>query len=404
MIMKKHKIFTKHILKVKRENKLEYKISLFDLNFGKEEEEAALETIRSKWISTGPKTIEFENKFKTALDTKYAIALSNCTVALHLALKVVGIEDHDEVIVPSLTFVATVNAVRYVNAKPVFCDIKGLDNLTIDPDMIESLITEKTKAIIVMHYAGFPCDMNRIMSIAKKYNLKVIEDSCHGPLSEYNDKKLGTIGDVGCFSFFSNKNISTGEGGMLVTNNEKYAEKAKLLRSHGMTSLSYERAKGHSTSYDVIDLGFNYRMDDIRAAIGIVQLDKLKSDLEKREKNRGYYIRKLSNIDEIVIPFLNNKYFTSNYIFPIIIKDSNHEKREDIRQKLAQLGIQTSVHYPAVHRFSIYEQYKKYLPKTEYVADNEITLPMFSSLREEDIDFICSSLKSIIFNCEKGKI
>lgn len=396
MITKKHKIFTKHILKVKRENKVEYKISLFDLNFGKEEEEAVLETIRSKWISIGPKTIEFENKFSTALAVKHSVAVSNCTVALHLALKVLGIKEDDEVIVPSLTFVATVNAVRYVNAKPVFCDIKGLDDLTIDPDMIENLITEKTKAIIVMHYAGFSCDMNRIMSIAEKHNLKVIEDACHGPLSEYNGKKLGTIGDVGCFSFFSNKNISTGEGGMLVTNNDEYAEKAKLLRSHGMTSLSYERAKGHSTSYDVIDLGFNYRMDDIRAAIGIVQLDKLKEDLEKRAEIREYYIKELSKIDEITIPFLDNKFFTSNYIFPIIIKNSNHEKREDIRQKLAGVGIQTSVHYPAVHRFSIYEEYKKYLPKTEYVADNEITLPMFGDLKIDDVNYICESLKNII--------
>lgn len=375
---------------------MEYKISLFDLNFGKEEEEAVLETIRSKWISIGPKTIEFENKFSTALAVKHSVAVSNCTVALHLALKVLGIKEDDEVIVPSLTFVATVNAVRYVNAKPVFCDIKGLDDLTIDPDMIENLITEKTKAIIVMHYAGFSCDMNRIMSIAEKHNLKVIEDACHGPLSEYNGKKLGTIGDVGCFSFFSNKNISTGEGGMLVTNNDEYAEKAKLLRSHGMTSLSYERAKGHSTSYDVIDLGFNYRMDDIRAAIGIVQLDKLKEDLEKRAEIREYYIKELSKIDEITIPFLDNKFFTSNYIFPIIIKNSNHEKREDIRQKLAGVGIQTSVHYPAVHRFSIYEEYKKYLPKTEYVADNEITLPMFGDLKIDDVNYICESLKNII--------
>ena len=263
---------------------MDYKIPLFELNFDEAEEKAVLDTIRSKWISTGPKTAEFESKFASMLKVKHAVALSNCTVALHLALKVLGIKDGDEVICPSLTFVATVNSIRYLNAMPVFADIKSYDDLTIDPEDIESKVTDKTKAIVVMHYGGFACDMEAILKIAKKYSLKVIEDACHGPLSEYNGKKLGTIGDVGCFSFFSNKNISTGEGGMLVTNDPELFERVKLLRSHGMTSLSYERSKGHSTSYDVIDLGYNYRMDDIRASIGIVQLDKLKNDFKKRAK------------------------------------------------------------------------------------------------------------------------
>ncbi len=256
----------------------------------KAEENAVLETMRSRWISTGPKTVEFENKFASMLKVKHAVALSNCTVALHLALKVLGIKEGDEVICPSLTFVATVNSIRYLNAIPVFADIKSYNDLTIDPVDIESKITGKTRAIVVMHYGGFACDMDAILKIAKNNNLKVVEDACHAPLSEYNGKKLGTIGDIGCFSFFSNKNISTGEGGMLVSDNLKLSERVKLLRSHGMTSLSYERAKGHSTSYDVIDLGFNYRMDDIRASIGIVQLDKLENDLNKRAYIRKMYI------------------------------------------------------------------------------------------------------------------
>ena len=238
-----------------------FKIPLFDLNFGIEEENAVIETLRSKWISTGPRTVEFENKFAEMLNVGHAVALTSCTVSLHLAMKLVEVGEGDEVICPSLTFVATANAIRYVNATPVFADIRSNEDLTIDPDDIERKITSKTKAIIVMHYGGFACDMDRIIDIAKKYNLKVIEDACHGPLSEYHGKKLGTIGDIGCFSFFSNKNISTGEGGMLITNNDEYYERAKLLRSHGMTSLSYERSKGHSTTYNVVELGYNYRMD-----------------------------------------------------------------------------------------------------------------------------------------------
>ncbi len=377
---------------------MKYNIPLFKLNYNKQEEKAVIEVIKSKWISTGPKNIEFEEKFSRILDVKHALALSNCTVSLHLALVLLNIGEGDEVICPSLTFVATVNAIRYVNATPVFADIKSYDNLSVDPEDIEKKITEKTKAIIVMHYGGFSCDMEEISSIAQKYNLKIVEDACHGPLSEFQGKKLGTIGDIGCFSFFSNKNISTGEGGMLVTNNTELFERAKLLRSHGMTSLSYERAKGHSTSYDVVETGFNFRMDDIRAAIGIVQIDKLKVDIEQRERKRKLYIKELKNSDNIIIPFLNYSEFTSNYIFPIVLKNSSSDKRNTIREKLAKLRIQTSIHYPAVHKFSIYKKYNITLPITEYVSDNLITLPMFATLKKEEIKYICSNLLKIIEN------
>lgn len=375
---------------------MNYKIPLFELNFDEAEEKAVIETLRSKWISTGPKTIEFENKFASMLNVKYAVAVSNCTVALHLAMRLLDIKEGDEVICPSLTFVATVNAIRYVNAVPVFADIISYEDLTIDPEDIRKKVTNKTKAIIVMHYGGFACHMDEIMKIAKEYNLKVIEDTSHAPLSEYKGKKLGTIGDVGCFSFFANKNISTGEGGMLVTNDENIYERAKLLRSHGMTSLSYERAKGHSTDYDVIDLGYNYRMDDIRASIGIVQLDKLRGDLEKRSMVRKWYVEELSKIDEIIIPFKSYNEFSSNYIFPIILKNSNSEKRAEIRKKLAEAGIQTSVHYPAVHRFLNYKLFGANLKLTDYVTDNLISLPMYSGLIKEDIFFINSIINGAL--------
>jgi len=214
---------------------MKIEIPLFDLNFDQKEEQAVIEVLRSKWISTGPKCQQLEEKFAEMLNIDHALTLANCTCALHLAMILSDIGPGDEVIVPSLTFAASVNCIRYVNASPVFCDIKGTDDLNIDPDQIEKLITPKTKAIIVVHFAGFPCDMERIMTLAKTHNLKVIEDACHAPLSEYKGQKLGTIGDIGCFSFFSNKNLSTGEGGMLVTNDETIYKKAKLIRSHGMT-------------------------------------------------------------------------------------------------------------------------------------------------------------------------
>jgi dTDP-4-amino-4,6-dideoxygalactose transaminase len=371
---------------------MSYKIPLFDLNFDEKEEQAVIDTFRSKWISTGPKTAEFEEKFAGMLKVNYAVALANCTVALHLALKLVGVQENDEVICPSLTFVATCNAIRYMNAIPVFADVISYENLTIDPEEIQRKITSKTKAIVVMHYGGFACDMDKIMAIAQKRKIKVIEDACHGPLSEYKGKKLGTIGDVGCFSFFSNKNISTGEGGMLVTDNQVYYDRAKLLRSHGMTSMSYERSKGHSTAYDVVDLGFNYRMDDIRASIGIVQLDKIKEDLKKRAHVRKIYIEQLNKIKNIIIPFKNYFEFTSNYIFPIILKNSTFRKRNEVREKLSHAGIQTSVHYPAVHKFLIYRDFYVELPNTDYVTDNLITLPMYGDLSKGDLKYITKNL------------
>lgn len=375
---------------------MEYDIPLFKLNFDEAEEQAILETIRSKWISIGPKCEEFETLFAEMLSVKHAVSLSNCTDALHLALRVLDIREGDEVICPSLTFVASVNSIKYVGATPVFCDVKSAEHINIGIDQIKKLVTPKTKAVVVVHMAGFPCEMDEITTFAKDHNLKVIEDACHGPLSEYKGKKLGTIGDIGCFSFFSNKNISTGEGGMIVTNDDKLEKRIKLLRSHGMTTMSYQRSRGHATVYDVVELGYNFRMDDIRASIGITQLKKLKADLIERQKVRNRYVESLSEIKDLIIPFKNNAEFVSNYIMPIVLKDSTADKRDEVREKLHLAGIQTSVHYPAIHRFSIYKDYRVHLPETEYISDNEITLPMYAALTSQDVEFICSKLSSIL--------
>ena len=375
---------------------MSFKIPLFDLNFDEREENAVIETLRSKWISTGPVTTRFEENFAALLDVKHAIALSNCTVALHIALVVLNVKEGDEIICPSLTFVATANAIKYINAIPVFCDVKSPENLTMDPDLIERLITPKTKGIVVMHYGGFACDMDRISAIAASHNLFILEDSCHGPLSEYKGKKLGTIGEIGCFSFFSNKNISTGEGGMLVTNSDELARRVRLLRSHGMTTLSYERSKGHSTTYDVVELGYNYRMDDIRSSIGIVQLEKLPGDLKQRVKIRQYYIEKLKDIEGLIIPFKNYQEFCSNYIFPVLLDKAGSVCRDQVRDELHAKGIQTSIHYPPVHLFQIYRDNSKPLPVTESVAENLITRPRHANLSFGDIDYIAGSLNEIL--------
>jgi dTDP-4-amino-4,6-dideoxygalactose transaminase len=307
------------------------------------------------------------------------------------------IKEGDEVIVPSLTFVATANCVRYVGATPVFADITSSEDLTINIEDIKRKITPRTKAIIPMHFAGYAADMEAIMSIAKEHHLKVIEDACHGPLSEYQGKKLGSIGDVGCFSFFSNKNISTGEGGMLITNSDEIADKIKLLRSHGMTTMSYQRASGHATTYDVVSSGFNYRMDDLRAGIGLVQLQKLPADLEKRSHVRKWYLEALEGIEGITIPFKDRHEFSSNYIMPIVLDNADDTRRDSIRERLHSCGIQTSVHYPAAHRFSVFQEYfDGELPLTEYVTGAELTLPMYAALSKEEVRYIAETLKKAV--------
>lgn len=373
-----------------------YKIPLFNLNFDEREAQAAYDTIKSGWISTGPKNAELEQMFIDMWGVKYAVSMSNCTDSLHVACMVCGFGPGDEVICPSLTFAASCNCIRYVGATPVFADIVGPDHINIDPADIERKITPKTKGIVVVHMAGFPAKMDEIMAIACKHNLKVIEDACHGPLSEYKGKKLGTIGDCASFSFFSNKNISTGEGGMFITNNEEMATKARLLRSHGMTTMSYQRASGHATTYDILELGYNYRMDDIRAAIAIEQLKKLPADLETRLKVRQRYVEKLANVKGVVVPFADNKEFVSNYIMPMVLTEGDTARRDAIREKIHAAGIQTSVHYPAVNRFSIYKDYPAVLPQTEFVTDHEITLPMYAALTMEQIDFIIKTVEEAI--------
>lgn len=254
---------------------MEWKIPLADIDFGAEEQEAVLSVLNSRWLTMGGVTREFEQAFEEYLGVKHALAVANGTAALHMACLVADLQPGDEVIVPALTFVATANAVRYTGATPVFADIVSLDDLDLSPDQVELLITPRTKAVIVMHYGGYPCDMPAFKRIAEKNHLKIIEDDAHAVGSSFEGRAMGTWGDIGCYSFFSNKNMTTGEGGMVVTNDDAIFERLSRLRSHGMTTLTWDRHRGHAWSYDVVDLGYNYRIDEIRAAIGLAQLRKL---------------------------------------------------------------------------------------------------------------------------------
>jgi dTDP-4-amino-4,6-dideoxygalactose transaminase len=377
-----------------------YRYQLSDVDMGEEEAQAVAEVVRSKWLSLGPQTSEFERKFGECFRTAHALALSNCTAALHLALAALDVGPGDEVLLPSYTFVATANAVLYNGATPVFVDIVGPHDLNLDPNDLELKITSRTKAILVVHLAGFLADMDRIMEIAGRHGLAVVEDACHAigaryegrPHSQFTGRFAGTIGDVGCFSFFANKNLVTGEGGMLVTNDEQIAQRVRLARSHGMTKLSWDKALGRATDYDVVQLGYNYRCTELTSALGIIQLGKLAEGNDRRKRLAAHYRGLLAGAANILLPFGERTDDCAHHIFPLLLPESSH--RAAFREQLHESGIQTSVHYPPVHQFTHYRQLlgSVDLPRTVQVAGREVTLPLHPLLVEADIDAICEAV------------
>ena len=378
---------------------MQWKVPLADVNFDSQELTAVQEVIQGGWLSMGSVTKKFENDFAQFTKAKHALAVTNATAALHIALMAAGIGPGDEVIVPSLTFVATVNAICYTGATPVFADIESLDWLTISPESIKEQITNRTRAIMIMHYGGYPCDMSAIMEIAEKENLVVIEDAAHALGSMMDGKDLGTFGALGCYSFFANKNMTTAEGGMVVTNDDAIAEKCSLLRSHGMTSLSWDRHQGHASSYDVVDLGYNYRIDEIRSALGIVQLGKLPVGNEHRRNLSALYRQLLAKkAPSIQIPFSMDRGFSCCHIFPVLLPAGLD--RILFMSNLRDQGIQTSNHYPPVHLFSIYrEKYHQKdhpLPLTEEAARREVTLPLFSTMSEEQVSIVVDGVSKAL--------
>ncbi len=374
-----------------------WRVPLADIDFGVEEEEAVLRVVRSRWLSMGEETQNFEKEFADFIGAKHAFAVTNATAALHLACIAAGIREGDEVIVPSLTFVATANAVRYVGGVPVFADIENEEWLTISPASIEKCITERTRAIIVMHYAGYACDMPAILVLAKKNNLAVIEDSAHTIGSELDGKRLGTWGQMGCFSFFSNKNMTTGEGGMVVTDDDALAAHLKVLRSHGMTSLSWDRHKGHAWTYDVVDLGYNYRIDEIRSAIGRAQLKKVAGFNQRRESLTHLYRELLSElVPEILVPFQATRGKSCHHIMPVLLPQGAN--RFEFMEGMKGEGVQTSIHYPPIHHFKNYEGRPEFLKGdlsiTENVATREITLPLYPAMKEKDVEIVVTAIQN----------
>ena len=347
-------------------------------------------------LTLGPQLEKFEKDFCKYSKSKYAVAVSNCTAALHLSLMALGIKKDDEIIIPDLTFVADANAVLACNAKPVITDINQ-NNFFLSISNLKKNITKKTKAIIPVHIYGQVCNIEEILDVAKDNNLKVIEDCAHAVGTFHKSKHVGTLGNTGCFSFYPTKNITTAEGGMVITNSKQIAEKVRKLRSHGMTkSLKNRYSSEYPWIFDIIEPGYNYRLDEIRAALGITQLKRIKKINELRKKASLYYYKNLLNIPGIILPDMVNDKSHSYHLYTIRVKSPYKLSRNQLFKKLKDNGIRTTVYWMPVHKYTAYQQFakKSNVTNTTKIYDEILALPLFPNISKIHQDNVIKVIKS----------
>ena len=372
------------------------RIPVFDVRLDEAQVEAVAETLRSGWLTMGPRIDAFESEFREHLDSKHAVAVSSCTAALHLAYLAAGIGPGDEVIVPGITFVASAAAVRYCGATPVLAEILGQGDLGLDPDDVEARITPRTKAVCAVHYGGYAAPLDRLSEICERHGLALIEDAAHSPEATLpgGERKLGTYGQSGTFSFFSNKILSCGEGGLLATDDDRVAELARSRRSHAMTSGTWDRHRGHAMSYDVVEVGYNYRMDEPRAALLSARLPGLAADIAERRRLTSRYRELLAGLDGLILPYADDQVAASScYVMPVMVEDP--ELRDPVRSLLAdEHAVQTSVLYPSINRFTAYGAGGESLPRCELAASTQVTLPLYPHLGDERLERVVEALAS----------
>ncbi|MDE1824714.1 MAG: DegT/DnrJ/EryC1/StrS family aminotransferase [Candidatus Micrarchaeota archaeon] len=363
------------------------KIRIVDVRLGKEELGNITDAVKSGWISSKGKYIElFEKEFSSYIGMKYGVSSSNGTTALHLALAAVGVKDGDEVVIPTLTNIANANTVHYTGAKPVFADSTS-DHWCIDPEELDRLITKRTKAIVVVHLYGHPCDMDRIVKIAEERDLYLIEDAAEAHGAEYKGRKVGTFGNISCFSFYGNKIVTTGEGGMCLTNNAELAEKMQVLRNQG-TKLK----ESHGNKYWTDVIGFNYRMTNLQAAIGAAQIKKIKQIVVQKRKMASHYNAFLDGIDGVVtqpeMPWAKNVY----WYYSILIDKS---KRNRLMDQLKRKGIETRPFFYPLHMLPMYKSSRS-LPVAQDLSARGINLPSSPNLTKDEIKYVCDSIEQIL--------
>jgi len=362
-----------------------------------DEAQAAYDTILTGWITQGPKVQEFEEKFATYVGSKYAVALSNCTTALHLAMIVSNIGPGDEVICPSLTYIATANSIMHAGATPVFAETRQDYNL--DPDHAESLITPKTKAILIVHQIGMPADIDIFKAICKKHNLILIEDAACAIGSSYKGKKIGSHSDLVCFSLHPRKVISTGDGGMITTNNEEISKRLKLLRQHGMSVNDRVRHSSNKVIFeDHVEVAYNYRMTDIQASVGIKQLEKLDWIVNERRKIAMKYHEAFKDLNMVILPVEQSGYFSNYQSYSIYLKPECPVLRNNLMQHLLDKGISTRRGIMTIHRETAYKNLmpRINLPVSEDLSDRSIIIPLYIPMKEEDIEFVIHELQQAL--------
>lgn len=380
-----------------REDFLPYGLPLIE----EDEINEVVDSLKSGWLSTGPKTREFEKRFAEYVGAKYAIAMNSATAALHLALVAAGVGPGDEVITTPMTFCASANTIVHMGAKPVFVDVDPKTHC-IDPSKIEEKITSKTKAIVPVHYAGHSCDMDEIMRIAKKHNLFVSEDGAHAIYTKYKDKMVGSIGDCTSFSFYATKNICTGEGGILTTNRDDIAQKLREISLHGMTKAAWNRyGKGGSWRYDVEYPGYKYNMTDMQASLGLHQLEKLERMQNKREEIAEKYNNAFAKMNEVTTPHVASytRHAWHLYIIQLEI-DKLKIDRDEFIEKLKEYNIGVSVHFIPVHYMSFYKNTYGYkagdFPVVEEYFEKIISLPLYPKMSDEDVQYVIDVVKKIV--------
>jgi len=360
-----------------------------------QDKKAISEAFESRWLTGGPLAAKFENQFADYVDVKYAVSVNSCTAALHLAMRVLNIKSGDEVIVPDVTFAATANAALFVGATPVFADIDE-KTFNISPDDVLNKITPKTKAIIPVHYGGQPCDMKELMEIAQDYNLRIVEDCAHSLGAEYEGKKTGSFGVIGCFSFYPTKIITTLEGGMITTNDENLAKKLLVLREHGMSKSAIDRESEASWYYDVVDLGYNYRLNELQAALGISQLERVEDGIKLRMATARYYGERL-NFKGIVTPYEAARRSHIYHLYVIKVEEDNFGKtRDELFKKLSANKVGVSLHYTPLHKLSFYKKFlnstTNKFPVAEQIYQQILSLPLYPTMTKNDVDYVVESI------------
>ncbi|MDN3688880.1 DegT/DnrJ/EryC1/StrS family aminotransferase [Cyclobacterium jeungdonense] len=364
----------------------------------REDAQAAYDTILTGWITQGPKVQEFEENFAAYTGAKYAVAVSNCTTALHLSLIVSGIKPGDEVICPSMSYIATANAIKYVGATPVFAEVHPA-NYNLDPVDVEKRITAKTKAILLVHQIGMPADIDNFSSLSKKYGLKLIEDAACAAGSAYKGKKIGSHSELVCFSFHPRKVISTGDGGMITTDQEDHFNRLKLLRQHGMSVNDRVRHEAKQIVFeDHFEVGYNYRMTDIQASVGIKQLEKLEWLINERRKIAAEYHKAFKDLEFVQLPTENDGYFSNYQSYSIYLKKSCPVGRNDLMQILLDQGIASRRGIMTAHREMAYKKNSNHvnLPISEDLQDHSILLPLYVPMEDKDLQYVIATFLKIV--------